>query len=122
MNERTVLNGHWHYGFFSMSAVAATNVGDIVIFDEPNKNRKIVHMETYDLVNESTRFKAGKKVGEFRMGSAIVLVFDLFTQTIGKIYFNWKSRSSKPQAIYNFVFVLATTFAMGRVFLFKRLE
>ena len=36
-NERAVYTGRWRYGFFSMTAVGATNVGSInVYFDEVN--------------------------------------------------------------------------------------
>ena len=35
INERVVYSGQWEYGFFSMTAVGATNVGTVrVYFDE----------------------------------------------------------------------------------------
>lgn len=76
-----------------MSAIAATNVGDIVITNvwkhkrynrklvilfwkvqEPVKNRKLMETEQYSIFDETMRFDPGDKVGEFRLGSSIVLV------------------------------------------------
>lgn len=37
MNERIVMLGKWNYGFFSMTAVGATNVGSMrLAFDKVN--------------------------------------------------------------------------------------
>ncbi|CAI4221368.1 unnamed protein product, partial [Auanema sp. JU1783] len=80
LNERVVLNGSWKHGFFSMSAVAATNVGDIVIDAEPNlrtnvlRRRKGKKVELAD-VPMCASYHSGQRVGEFRLGSTIVLVF-----------------------------------------------
>lgn len=58
INERMVLSGVWKHGFFSMTAVAATNVGDIIL-------------DSDSLPQKCT---PGERVGEFRLGSTIVLV------------------------------------------------
>ncbi|EYC33887.1 hypothetical protein Y032_0001g143 [Ancylostoma ceylanicum] len=77
LNERVVLNGTWKHGFFSLSAVAATNVGDIVIDAEPSlrtnlvrrKKDKMLHTE----VDMHSAYLPGDRVGEFRLGSTVVL-------------------------------------------------
>ncbi|VDK43256.1 unnamed protein product [Anisakis simplex] len=82
VNERVVLNGHWKHGFFSLSAVAATNVGDVTIDADPNlrTNIKRAQMEgnrcsatTTSLVHS---YEPGEKVGEFRIGSTVVIIFE----------------------------------------------
>uniref|UniRef100_A0A1I7TNZ5 Phosphatidylserine decarboxylase proenzyme, mitochondrial n=1 Tax=Caenorhabditis tropicalis TaxID=1561998 RepID=A0A1I7TNZ5_9PELO len=79
LNERVVLNGQWRHGFFSMSAVAATNVGDIVVDAEPSLRTNLVRRKTQKIMNTETEIHApylpGERVGEFRLGSTIVLVF-----------------------------------------------
>ncbi|CAB3401488.1 unnamed protein product [Caenorhabditis bovis] len=79
LNERVVLNGKWRHGFFSMSAVAATNVGDIVVDAEPSLRTNTIRRKTEKMMQTETEIHApfvpGDRVGEFRLGSTIVLVF-----------------------------------------------
>uniref|UniRef100_A0A915CT02 Phosphatidylserine decarboxylase n=1 Tax=Ditylenchus dipsaci TaxID=166011 RepID=A0A915CT02_9BILA len=51
-----------------LSAVAATNVGDIVIDSKPVKNRKILESEQYNVFDQNYHLSPGAKVGEFRLG------------------------------------------------------
>lgn len=82
INERVVLNGHWKYGFFSMSAVAATNVGDVVIDIDPDLRTNVKRVQRMadkpmaSCVDLHHEFIPGERVGEFRLGSTIVLVFE----------------------------------------------
>lgn len=73
-NERIVLTGEWKFGYFSMTPVAAMFVGNIVIFDEQEKNRKL--KENTKFATKGLSVNPGEKIGEFRMGSAIVLIFE----------------------------------------------
>ena len=57
LNERVALSGQWQHGFFSLTAVGATNVGSIrVYFDQV---RGFIHFEcpslTVSLVNSVPR-------------------------------------------------------------------
>nr|CAB3264898.1 phosphatidylserine decarboxylase proenzyme-like [Phallusia mammillata] len=81
INERVVLTGKWKYGFFSMTAVGATSVGSIVIYDDKalQTNKANVERGTYfdhKYENGGVLFSRGDSVGEFRLGSTVVLVFE----------------------------------------------
>ncbi|GMS87940.1 hypothetical protein PENTCL1PPCAC_10115 [Pristionchus entomophagus] len=79
LNERVILNGSWQHGFFSMAAVAATNVGDIAIDADPSVRTNISRRRAARAESVRTEcvraFAAGERVGEFRLGSTIVLIF-----------------------------------------------
>lgn len=82
LNERVVMNGSWKHGFFSLAAVAATNVGDIVIDAEPSLRTNVLRRRKYHKqhgpyteIPVHAPFLSGDRVGEFRLGSTIVLVF-----------------------------------------------
>lgn len=78
MNERAVYIGNWQYGFFSMTAVGATNVGSIEIYADPdlrtNTKGKRNRVNEADLDNVSV--KKGDLFGQFNMGSTIILLFE----------------------------------------------
>ncbi|XP_069100501.1 phosphatidylserine decarboxylase proenzyme, mitochondrial-like isoform X1 [Pleurodeles waltl] len=84
-NERVVLSGEWQYGFFSLTAVGATNVGSIKInCDQELRTNCSRHVKgRYHDASYTERygplgvFKAkGADLGEFNLGSTIVLIFE----------------------------------------------
>ncbi|XP_058473698.1 phosphatidylserine decarboxylase proenzyme, mitochondrial isoform X1 [Solea solea] len=97
LNERVVLTGQWQHGFFSLTAVGATNVGSIrVYFDQelqtnaPRYSKGSFYDRTYvtdgkleapreDEVSSSeggVALQKGEALGEFNLGSTIVLLFE----------------------------------------------
>ncbi|XP_018600313.1 phosphatidylserine decarboxylase proenzyme, mitochondrial isoform X2 [Scleropages formosus] len=84
-NERVVLSGEWTYGFFSLTAVGATNVGSIrIYFDkELHTNSPRYSKGSYNdfsyvstLNQEGVNMRKGEHLGEFNLGSTIVLLFE----------------------------------------------
>ncbi|XP_056648086.1 phosphatidylserine decarboxylase proenzyme, mitochondrial isoform X1 [Diorhabda sublineata] len=79
LNERAVYLGHWNYGFFSYTAVGATNVGTVkVYFDKTLQTNKPYKNRTKEEIclGNAVELKKGDIMGEFRMGSTIVLIFE----------------------------------------------
>ncbi|KAH1171385.1 phosphatidylserine decarboxylase proenzyme, mitochondrial-like isoform X2 [Mauremys mutica] len=83
-NERVVLSGKWAHGFFSLTAVGATNVGSIRIYcDQDLRTNCAHHMQGcyHDLSYLAWAGPAGVPapkgagLGEFNLGSTIVLLF-----------------------------------------------
>ena len=86
-NERVVLTGDWKWGFFSLVAVGAYNVGNIHIARVPEIRTNIEKLRTkvYPIDNA---IKVGEEIGEFRLGSTVIMVFQApknfaFTVTSG---------------------------------------
>ncbi|CCE66122.1 hypothetical protein TPHA_0O01550 [Tetrapisispora phaffii CBS 4417] len=93
LNERVPLLGYWKYGFFSMTAVGATNVGSIKLnFDKDlrtnvkqPKSKECKHNKNscYEAVYVNTNEKLkgvpllkGEEMGGFKFGSTVVLCFE----------------------------------------------
>lgn len=78
MNERAVYVGNWKYGFFSMTAVGATNVGSIEIYADPElrTNTKGKRNRVNETQLGSVDVKKGELFGQFNMGSTIILLFE----------------------------------------------
>ncbi|XP_028613968.1 phosphatidylserine decarboxylase proenzyme, mitochondrial isoform X2 [Grammomys surdaster] len=84
-NERVVLTGDWKHGFFSLTAVGATNVGSIHIhFDRDlHTNSPRYSKGSYNDLSfvthankEGILLRKGEPLGEFNLGSTIVLIFE----------------------------------------------
>ncbi|XP_051751770.1 phosphatidylserine decarboxylase proenzyme, mitochondrial isoform X2 [Ctenopharyngodon idella] len=84
-NERVVLSGEWTHGFFSLTAVGATNVGSIRIYfdkelrtNNPRYNKGTYNDFSYVTNNnqEGVSMRKGEHLGEFNLGSTIVLLFE----------------------------------------------
>lgn len=85
LNERAVYVGQWKHGFFSMTAVGATNVGCIRVYcDESlktNERKWRKQEQRRDLFLSGSDgnpivMEKGQLFGEFRMGSTIVIIFE----------------------------------------------
>ncbi|KAM7359708.1 phosphatidylserine decarboxylase [Cochliomyia hominivorax] len=82
LNERALYLGQWKHGFFSYTAVGATNVGSMeILMDEKLKTNRWVGLSShreYDelLLENKPILKKGDLVGQFNMGSTIVLLFE----------------------------------------------
>mmetsp|Transcript_3153 Transcript_3153/g.4542 ORF Transcript_3153/g.4542 Transcript_3153/m.4542 type:complete len:460 (+) Transcript_3153:205-1584(+) len=84
-NERVALNGTWDQGFFSFVAVGALNVGSIDLDFDPeldtNKNSWFPY-STPDRAclekkyPEGIKAVRGQRLGDFNLGSTVVLVFE----------------------------------------------
>ena len=94
LNERVVLAGQWQHGFFSSTAVGAYHVGSMAFnFDRTVRTNKLrrdyrnpnlsllstrdLGAYAYDFSYPSIPFAKGQEVGTFKLGSTIVLVFEV---------------------------------------------
>jgi phosphatidylserine decarboxylase len=96
LNERVVLSGAWEHGFYSATAVGAYHVGSMAFNFDKNvrtnrlrrdfRNPNLSFLSTKDIgayaydfeYPEGTlSFSKGDEVGTFKLGSTIVLVFEV---------------------------------------------
>jgi len=80
LNERVAYLGSWKHGFFSMTAVGATNVGSVKVGLDPNltTNTRRWELDTFhqEVWENGVEVKKGDYFGEFNLGSTIVLIFE----------------------------------------------
>lgn len=51
INERVIYTGQWQYGFFSMAAVGATNVGTVKVYFDKVSDNNLSHSLLYPIIN-----------------------------------------------------------------------
>ncbi|XP_077353559.1 phosphatidylserine decarboxylase proenzyme, mitochondrial isoform X2 [Festucalex cinctus] len=88
LNERVALSGRWRHGFFSLTAVGATNVGSIRIYfdqelqtnapgDKKGRFRDLRYAEGAEpTAKGGVPLQRGEAVGEFNLGSTVVVLFE----------------------------------------------
>lgn len=80
LNERVAYIGSWKHGFFSMTAVGATNVGSVRVGFDPilATNTRKWELDTFyqHVWKDGVEVKKGDYFGEFNLGSTIVLIFE----------------------------------------------
>ncbi|ANQ07383.1 Phosphatidylserine decarboxylase proenzyme [Plasmodium coatneyi] len=84
INERVILSGEWKGGNIYYGAVSAYNVGNIkIINDEELVTNNLRHQLSYMGGDINTKIfdsyksvEVGEEIGEFRMGSSIVVIFE----------------------------------------------
>ena len=79
LNERVAYIGEWEQGFFSMTAVGATNVGSIKVEMDPElctNTRKWERDTFHQKLWPGVSLTKGEYFGEFNLGSTIVLIFE----------------------------------------------
>ncbi|XP_013383669.1 phosphatidylserine decarboxylase proenzyme, mitochondrial isoform X2 [Lingula anatina] len=104
-NERAVYYGDWENGFFSLTAVGATNVGSIHInFDRDlatNCGCQWPEGTYFDKAFETgIDVRKGENFGEFNLGSTIVLIFEAPKNFNFKIQGGQKIRFGQPMGCY----------------------
>ncbi|XP_075993428.1 phosphatidylserine decarboxylase proenzyme, mitochondrial isoform X3 [Genypterus blacodes] len=91
LNERVALTGQWQHGFFSLTAVGATNVGSIRVYFDQELHTNAPRYSKGSFVDrsyvangnskaagggEGVSLQKGEALGEFNLGSTIVLLFE----------------------------------------------
>jgi phosphatidylserine decarboxylase len=86
LNERVALHGEWRHGFFSLTSVAAYNVGGVKIVNDSELQTNLrdkrpgsgpFKREYVDSVNpKGWAVKKGEEIARFELGSTVVLVFE----------------------------------------------
>ena len=74
-NERVVLTGDWKWGFFSLVAVGAYNVGNIHIARVPGIRTNLEKPPRTRVYPVDSLVRAGEEIGEFELGSTLIMVF-----------------------------------------------
>ena len=89
LNERVVLSGLWKHGYFSFTAVGATNVGSMKIYEdillETNRPGRVKPGSYYDNFfggDDGFEMKKGDDLGEFNFGSTVILIFEAPKDTV----------------------------------------